>query len=157
MFKKSDKIRSMRVGKIDLKRIDITKLMQILDKLVKNRENKRGRPPKYRESLIYFSLAVKIIFKLSWRDLEYNLNFILKDEKIPDHTTLFYRANRIDKEFLEKCIKHIAVQLIAKVGKINKAIVDGTRFGYYDTCRLVLERGKRLKEVKSHIKTEILR
>ena len=50
----------MRGGKIDLKKIDITKLMQILDKVVKNRENKRGRSPKYRESLIYFSNASNI-------------------------------------------------------------------------------------------------
>ena len=27
---------------------------------------------------------------------------------------------------------------------------------HYDTCRLVLERGIKLKEVKSHVKTEIL-
>ncbi|MBK3332291.1 hypothetical protein GWK41_04320 [Persephonella atlantica] len=72
---------------------------------MENAKNKRGRPPQYRESLIYFALAVKIIFKLSWRD----------NGKIPDHTTLFYKASQIDKEFLGKCIKHIAAQIIATV------------------------------------------
>ena len=146
----------MRGIKIELKRIDLTKLLHILDQLIGNRKNKRGRPPIYKESLIYFALAVKLLFKLSWRDLEYNLSFILKDQKIPDHTTLFYRANQIDRETLQKCIIYISIQIIAKVGKIDKLIVDGTGFGYNDTYRLMWERGKRLKEVKSHIKTEVL-
>ena len=145
----------MRGRNIELKRIDLTKLIHILDQLMENRKNRRGRPPIYKESLIYFALAVKLLFKLSWRDLEYNLNFLLKDQKIPDYTTLFYRANQIDEETIQKCIRYISVQIIAKVGKINKLIVDGTGFGYNDTYRLMWERGKRLKEVKSHIKTEV--
>ncbi len=146
----------MRGRNIELKRIDLTKLLHILDQLIENRKNRRGRPPIYKESLIYFALAVKLLFKLSWRDLEYNLNFLLKDQKIPDYTTLFYRANQIDEETIQKYIRYISVQIIAKVGKINKLIVDGTGFGYNDTYRLMWERGKRLKEVKSHIKTEVL-
>ncbi|WP_457643324.1 transposase [Persephonella sp.] len=39
---------------------------------------------------------------------------------------------------------------------IDRLIVDGTGFGYDDTYRLSWERGKRLKEVKSHVKTEVL-
>jgi len=35
-------------------------------------------------------------------------------------------------------------------------IVDGTGFGYDEVYNQLWERGKRLKEVKSHIKTEVL-
>ncbi|WP_457643325.1 transposase, partial [Persephonella sp.] len=95
-------------------------MLEILEQIVENKENKRGRPPLYRESLIYFAVAVKLIFKLSWRDLEYNLNFILKNEQIPDFTTLFYRANRIDRQLLQKCINYLSVQITAKIGKIDR-------------------------------------
>jgi len=146
----------MKKKKIELKRIDVEKLLTILDKLIKDRESKRGRPPIYRESLIYFAIAIKQIFRLSWRDLEYHLHFILKKEKIPDFTTLFYRANQIDKEILKKSINYIAVQIISKIGKIDKLITDGTGFGYDDTYYQSWERGKRLKEVKTHIKTQVI-
>ncbi|MDO3651338.1 transposase, partial [Nocardia mangyaensis] len=132
------------------------KLLTILDSLIKDRKRKRGRPPLYRESLIYFALAVKQIFKLSWRDLEYHLNFILKDEKIPDFTTIFYRANKVDKEVLKKSINYIAVEIISKIGEIEKLIVDGTGFGYNESYYQTWERGKRLKEIKSHIKTQVI-
>jgi hypothetical protein len=61
----------MKKKQVELKRIDVEELLTILDKIIKDRKNKRGRPPIYRESLIYFALAIKQIFKLSWRDLEY--------------------------------------------------------------------------------------
>ena len=108
----------MRGKKIGLKRIDLAKLLQILDNLIEDRKNKRRRPPLYRESLVYFAVSIK-------------LNFILKDEKISDFT--------------------LSVQIIAKVGKIDKLIVGGTDFGYNDTYNLSWK-----KEVKSHIKTKVL-
>jgi hypothetical protein len=101
-------------------------------------------------------LIIKQIFNLSWRDLEYNLKSILNDQEIPDFTTLFYRANKIDQEFLKKCINLLSAQIIAEIGDIDSLIVDGTGFGYNEMYKQTWERGKRLKEVKSHIKTEVL-
>jgi len=48
------------------------------------------------------------------------------------------------------------VQIISKIGKIDKLITDGTGFGYDDTYYQSWERGKRLKEVKTHIKTQVI-
>jgi len=43
-----------------------------------------------------------------------------------------------------------------KLKEFHCLIADGTGFGYSDTSRLTWLRGKEIRQVKSHIKTELL-
>lgn len=60
----------MGMRKINLKRLDLKELFETFNRLIdnnpiQNRNNKRGRPPVFKESLIYFALSIKQIYKLS--------------------------------------------------------------------------------------------
>ncbi|GAB6072936.1 hypothetical protein JCM14244_13130 [Venenivibrio stagnispumantis] len=65
---------------------------------------------------------------------------------------------KIQIENLNKLIQKIAEDIKKEVK--NKEfyciIADGTGFGYADTYKLSWKRGKELRKVKSHVKTEIL-
>jgi hypothetical protein len=63
-------MRRKKRAKVNVKRVNLKELYEQLfvrlDKLYENihRKRKKGRPRKYKESLIYFALAFKVIPKL---------------------------------------------------------------------------------------------
>ena len=64
--------------RVSVKRVDLKELYErlfiTLDKVYeKIKKKKRGRPRKYKESLIYFAFAFKVARNLSYRDLEHQL------------------------------------------------------------------------------------
>jgi len=80
--------------KVSVKRVDIKKLYERLFKKLdvvyeKIKKRKRGRPKKYKESLIYFAFALKVVRNLSYRDLEHQLKEINLFDKVPDFSSIY--------------------------------------------------------------------
>ncbi len=98
----------------------------------------------------------KVLENSSLRDLEHKLKDLFPNS--PDHTTLWYRFRKIENSPLKKLIyttaKEIMKELRAK--EFHCLIADGTGFGYSDTLKLSWMEGKEIRQVKSHIKTEVL-
>ena len=79
------------VKRVDLKRL-YKELFVKLDKVYeKIKKKKRGRPKKYKESLIYFAFALKTARNLSYRDLEHQLKELNLFDKVSDFSSIFYR------------------------------------------------------------------
>ena len=116
----------------------------------------RGRPRQYPNYIFIAALLLKQLENLSLRELEERLKELFPNS--PDHTTLWYRFRKLSKEYLEELIKQSAKQIkeSLKAKEFFCIIADGTGFGYADTYKLSYKRGKELREVKSHVKTEVL-
>ena len=67
----------------------------ICNQLNKNSKTKRGRPPVYEDYLVVSALLLKVLKKLSLRELEEHLKEIFP--KVPDFTTLWYRFKKLEK------------------------------------------------------------
>ena len=81
----------MKRRNITLKRIEDKELIKVFKKVDKvYNKIKRGRPRKYNESLIYFALAYKILKKLSFRDLVFELKSRFKE--FLTLSTLYYET-----------------------------------------------------------------
>ena len=140
---------------ITLKRIEdkeLSKVFKEVDKVYN--KIKRGRPRKYNESLIYFALAYKILKKLSFRDLVFELKS--KFKAFPTLSTLHYRISRVNINLLRYFIKKLANKIKNIYKNFKYLIADGTGFGYSDTFYMKLLRGAKLKKAKYHTKAEIL-
>lgn len=123
-----------------------------------NKHKSRGRPVKYPDEIIILSVLLKLHIKLPFRDIENYLLMILDRENVPDFSSIFYRLKTFDSSILECIITKIAhqIQEILNIKEYFAIMADGTGFGYDDTVALSYLRGKELRKVKSHIKTEIL-
>ncbi|MDO3651377.1 transposase, partial [Nocardia mangyaensis] len=121
-------------------------------------KNKRGRPIKYENKLIIFALLVKTLFRLSFRDTEDFLLELFPNQPIPDFSTLFYRFKNMDKEIIENLIQELAYEIKYRLEakEFYCIIADGTGFGYAETYNLKYKRGEEIRQVKLHIKTEVL-
>ena len=95
----------------EIRRVNLKKLYQELfervDKISK-RVQKRGRPRKYKESLICFALALKVVQRLSYRDLEHQLKLLGLFSEVPDFSSLLYRFKRLNERVLAYFIKKVA-------------------------------------------------
>jgi len=133
----------------------LTKAKQLCQAL-ETASPKRGRPKLYHDYIIVFALLLKILENLSLRDLESLLKELLP--KAPDHATLCYRFKKIENTILEKLIHETAKEIMKtlNVKEFYCLIADGTGFGYSDTFNLTWMRGKQIRQVKSHVKTEVL-
>ncbi len=144
-------------------KIDIINAKRIIE-IVKNqiqikiKKKKRGRPAKYEDKTILLALTLKVLFDLSFRKTQQLLKIYLQHEEIPDHTTLHYRFKKFPLEKIEELIKQTAIEIVKSMGnkEIYAAIADGTGFGYDETFYMKEKRGKEIREVKSHIKTQLL-
>ncbi len=118
--------------------------------------SKRGRPPKYQNHLILFAMLIKVLENLSLRDLQQRLKDFFPNP--PDHTTLWYRLRKIENSYLKKLIRQTAKEIMKelKAKEFHCLIADGTGFGYSDTFKLSWMKGKEIRQVKSHVKTEVL-
>jgi len=148
----------MRRERVKVKRVDLKELYERFFKKLdvvyeKIKKRKRGRPRKYKESLIYFAFAFKVARKLSYRDLEHQLKEIKLFEKIPDFSSLFYRFKHLNELIVGYFIKKIA-GLIKQIEKIKYSLIDATGFAFDDSFHLKMVRGKELRKVKSHIRLE---
>ena len=148
--------RRVSVKRVDLKRL-YKELFVKLDKVYerKIKKKKRGRPKKYKESLIYFALALKIARNLSYRDLEHKLKELNLFDKVPNFSSIFYRFKHLNELTIGYFIKKIA-SLIKNIEKIKYSIIDATGFGFDESFNLKMLRGKELRKVKSHIRLEAI-
>jgi len=122
----------------------------------KENKRRRGRPPVYQDHLIVAALLLKVLKGLSLRDLEEELKDLFP--KAPDFTTLWYRFKKPEQSYLREVIRETAQRIREKLGakEFHCLIADGTGFGYSDTFKLLWMRGKEIRRVKSHVKTELL-
>ena len=146
--------------RVNIKRMDLKELYERLfvklDKVYeKLKKKKRGRPKKYKESLIYFALAFKIIRNLSYRDLEYQLKELNLFDKVPNFSSMFYRFNKLNELIIGYFIKKIA-GLIKLIENISYSIIDATGFGFDESFNLKMLRGEELRKIKSHIRLEAI-
>jgi len=146
--------------RIKIKRVDLKELYERLfvklDKVYeKIKKKKRGRPKKYKESLIYFAFALKVVRNLSYRDLEHQLKELNLFDKVPNFSSMFYRFKHLNEIILGYFIKKMA-SLIKTFEKIIYSIIDATGFGFDESFNLKMLRGKELREVKSHIRLEAI-
>jgi len=146
--------------RVSVKRVDIKELYEKLFKKLdvvyeKIKKRKRGRPKKYKESLIYFAFAFKVVRNLSYRDLEYQLKETNLFDKVPDFSSLFYRFKHLNELIISYFIKKIAF-LIKSIEKIKYSLIDATGFGFDESFNLTMLRGKELRKVKSHIRLEAI-
>jgi hypothetical protein len=146
--------RKVNVKRVDLKRL-YKELFIKLDKVYEKIKRKKGRPKKYKESLIYFAFAFKVARNLSYRDLEHQLKEINLFDKIPNFSSIFYRFKHLNELLVGYFIKKIA-NLIKNFNKIKYSLIDATGFGYDDSFKLKMLRGKELRKVKSHIRLEAI-
>ncbi len=125
-------------------------------KTLKSTPKTRGRPKLYPDYIIVAALLIKTLEKLSLRDLEEKLKDLLP--KVPDFTTIHYRFKKLNQDYLKDMIEQTAKEIMKqlKAKELYCLIADGTGFGYAQTYNLTWKRGKKLREVNSHIKTEIL-
>lgn len=142
---------------------DITRLLNLISKLLqacpyKKHKPRKGRPVKYSDEIIILALLLKQHMNLSFRDLEEYMLLFFPRESVPDFSSIFYRFKTLDSDILECIIKQIAqeIEKILNIKEYYAVMADGTGFGYDGTFTLSYLRGKRLREVKSHIKTEVL-
>ena len=144
-----------RRKRVEIRRINLKKVYEELfkrvDKIYKGQ--KRGRPRKYKESLIYFALALKVVQRLSYRDLEHQLKLLKLFSEVPDFSSLLYRFKRLNERVLGYFIKKIA-SLIKTHWKIEYSIIDATGFGFGKNEELRFKRGKELRAVQSHIRLQ---
>ncbi|GAB6072406.1 IS5-like element ISAae1 family transposase [Venenivibrio stagnispumantis] len=135
-----------------------SKYLNELHNIITEKEKKRGRPKKYDDKIIIFALILKVLKDLSFRELEEELRELKYFNEIPDFSTMHYRINKLQIENLNELVERIAKDIMKEMK--NKefycVIADGTGFGYADTYKLSWKRGKELRKVKSHVKTEIL-
>jgi len=135
-----------------------SKYLNELHNIITEKEKKRGRPKKYDDKIIIFALILRVLKELSFRELEEELRELKYFNQIPDFSTIHYRMKKIQIENLNELIGRIAKDIMKEIK--NKEfyciIADGTGFGYADTYKLSWKRGKELRKVKSHVKTEIL-
>ena len=128
----------------------------ICNHLTKESKRKRGRPPVYEDYIVVSALLLKVLKKLSLRELERLLKEIFP--KVPNFTTLWYRFKRLENTYLIRMIKETAKKIMEEleVKEFHSLIADGTGFGYAETYYLRWKRGKELRQVSSHVKTEVL-
>lgn len=134
----------------------LTKSKEICKSISKSQNTKRGRPKVYEDYIIISALLIKTLENLSLRDLEERLKELFP--KVPDFTTLHYRLKKLSKSHLEELIEKTAQEIlkVLQAKELHCLIADGTGFGYADSYFLRSKRGKELREVKAHIKTEVL-
>ncbi|AAC07367.1 IS5-like element ISAae1 family transposase [Aquifex aeolicus] len=134
----------------------LTKSREICNTIRPSQYNKRGRPRVYEDHLIVAALLIKILENLSLRDLEERLKDLFP--KVPDFTTLHYRFRKLNRGYLKELIHRTAKEIMEKLQakEFYCLIADGTGFGYAQAYELKWKKGKELRNVKSHVKTEVL-
>lgn len=145
--------------KLPLKRlsIDMVKtLLQLIEDELKesSRKRKRGRPRVYSESFILLIFFIKVIRGYSFRDTVFYLEEALK-VKMPAISTLHYRFSKLNMMYFEKLFEKVLEELGVE-DTLELMVVDGTGFGYDDKQRLNWMRGKKMREVSSHVKVEVI-
>ena len=141
----------VEIRRVNLKRV-YEELFKRVDKISKGGQ-KRGRPRKYKESLIYFALALKVVQRLSYRDLEHQLKALNLFGEVPDFSSLLYRFKRLNERVLGYFIKKVA-NSIKTMRKIEYSIIDATGFGFGEDKELRFKRGEELRRVQSHIRLQ---
>ncbi|HEY8542247.1 MAG TPA: transposase [Pseudothermotoga sp.] len=117
-------------------------------------KRRRGRPRKYSESFILLVFFIKVMRKYSFRDTVFYFEEIL-GVKVPSISTLHYRFSKLDMLYFKKLFDRVLEKL--KVDEeLELMVVDGTRFGYDDKQRLNWMRGRKIREVSSHVRVEII-
>jgi len=148
--------------KPSLKRLSanmIKKLLQLIEERLKqlpSKKRKRGRPKVYSDSFILLIYFIKVLRNYSFRDTVFYLEEIL-GEKIPSISTLHYRFSKLEILYFEELFEGmLEILRVGEMAEIELMVVDGTGFGYNDKRKLNWMRGKKIREVSSHVKVELV-
>ena len=148
--------------KPSLKRLSanmIKKLLQLIEERLKqlpSKKRKRGRPKVYSDSFILLIYFIKVLRNYSFRDTVFYLEEIL-GEKIPSISTLHYRFSKLEILHFEELFERVlGIFRVDEMVEIELMVVDGRGFGYNDKRKLNWMRGKKIREVSSHVKVELV-
>ena len=135
--------------------------INILAKIFNNifqekRDNRRGRPPKYSDEFILTLFFLKTARGFSYRVLRVECKDLFGG-KAPALSTLHYRFKNIDTEKLRAMVSLFGF-LIEDIGDTKReyTFCDGTGFGFEEKVSLRYSRGKERRDVKGHVKVELL-
>jgi hypothetical protein len=137
-----------------LSKDDIKQLLKLIENDMKEPTHKRGRPKVYSDKFIMLVFFIKTIRGYSFRDTVFYLEKEL-NMKMPSISTLHYRFSKLDKKYLEKLFNKILEKLEIDE-EFEMVAVDGTGFGYDDKRDLSWMRGKKIRQVSSHVKVELI-
>jgi len=132
---------------------DIRDLVSLIKNKLKSPRNSRGRPKIYSDELILIFLIYKTAHQLSFRELRFYMKEIVGYS--PAISTLHYRFSKIPQSMIEELFKRVIAELL-RGKEVELFIPDGTGFGYDGLYRLSWRRGKEMREVSSHVKTEVV-
>jgi len=132
-------------------------IAKIFNSIFLTKRKKRGRPPKYSDELIMFLFLLKVARRFSFRVLRTVYQDLFEGE-VPSLSTLHYRFKRLDTQRLRSMVTILAILIERKLGRIKReyTFCDGTGFGFEKKVGLKYLRGKESKDVKEHVKVELL-
>lgn len=98
-------------------------------KTSESRTKRRGRPKVYEDYIILSALLLKVLKKLSLRELEEELKDLFP--QAPDFTTLWYRFKKLDDKYLKELIEESAREIMEglRAKEFYCLVADGTGFG----------------------------
>jgi len=145
------------------KNISIKQIMLLVEMIKplfedsREKKKKRGRPRKYSDEFILVLFFIRILRGYSFRTLRVEAGDLFSKD-VPAISTIHYRIGKLDPDKLKKAVSLLARFIDNKLGNAEKEYVfaDGTGFGFDDKIPLSYCRGKEIREVSGHVKTEIL-
>ncbi len=104
-----------------------------------------------------FLFFLKVARGLSFRVLRVVYQELFGGE-VPSLSTLHYRFKRLDSQRLRYMVTILAMLIEGKLGGIKReyTFCDGTGFGFEKKATLKYLRGKGSKDIKEHVKVELL-
>lgn len=132
--------------------------------IVEENIKRRGRKSKLKKSDGVFLLVIRTIEKLSYINLyRRGLDFY---PSLPHYTNIFRLIKKIEEReinliliLLSNIIENILIREYKRKYKKSPEkliIADGTGFGYNRPYYLRYERGEKIKQISSHVKTEVV-
>jgi hypothetical protein len=136
----------------------IYKLTERFFKKIKYKEKKnsqRGRPRKYKDEFIIAIFLYQTLKQYSYREVLQELKYL--GFKTPSLNDYHYRIKQLDENILKLLLEKTGQCFIEKnKDKIQCYIADATGFAYGDIYDLKWRRGIEVKQIKSHIRLEVI-
>jgi Transposase DDE domain. len=136
----------------------IYKLTKRFFKKIKYKEKKnsqRGRPRKYKDEFIIAIFLYQTLKQYSYREVLQELKYF--GFKTPSLNDYHYRIKQFNENTLKLLLEKTGQYFIEKTkDKIQCYIADATGFAYGDIYSLKWRRGIEVKQIKSHIRLELI-
>jgi hypothetical protein len=136
----------------------IYKLVKRFFKKIEYKEKKnsqRGRPRKYKDEFIIAIFLYQTLKQYSYREVLQELKCL--GFKTPSLNDYHYRVKQLNENTLKLLLEKTGQHFIEKIkDKIQCYIADATGFAYGDIYSLKWRRGIEVKQIKSHIRLEVI-